>query len=353
MSVGLLAITLLLRWSENWGVRGEVAAPEIGLDIVVSSRGTLLPARVVHARSRLHEAIVAGERILVEADDAPAGLRAASFGADHEIADYRNFAIAEGRGAVEEMLAWLVARPVPSICILGTSGDVSPDGASAKASFDEVLEELGAQARPHDQSPCSWAYIGVRLEAGWVPLAESYSESSGVVLLFTVGRDLRAYADHTADFVVSHLGGVQEIPMERDATRGWVAGRVDRHRASVGEVERPGLLFDPEEAEGGVASIGWDAVRLGVRPYLSTQLAFPERAEPGGRSAVCEVWVDGVVVKTRELMDGASWASWAVDLGAYARKTIRLELRTRSRMAEGVNMPAVVWGAPQLRWRAE
>jgi len=357
MAMGLLAVTLLLRWGEDRVWKQDVTFPERGLDVVVASRGTLLPARDVAGRGGLHEAIVAGERILVEESAAPAGLRAACFGPDLEVADVQSFALSSEPGAAKAFAAWLEGLPVPSICILGTSGDLRPVDEGGTARVDAALERLGATARPHHDAPASWAYLGVLLERGFVRLAESYSRDSGVVMLFTIRPELRAYAGFEGEFTESHIRGAQKVALERDVERGRIEGEVRVESERVGGVPRTGLAFDPPDGpgtvmspEGARASIAWDRVRLGREPYLVSHLAFPERGGLAERSAVCEVWVDGTPVARREVGDGEGWKLWAVDLGAFAERTVDLELRTLSRMARGRRAPVCLWGQPKLLW---
>jgi len=357
MAMGLLAVTLLLRWGEGRVWRQEVSFPERGLDVVVSSRGALLPARDVAGRGGLYEAIVAGERILVEEGSAPPGLRAACFGPDLEIADVRSFGLSSEPEAAQAFAAWLEELPVPSICILGSSGDLRPVGEGGSARVDAALERLGATARPHHDAPASWAYLGVLLESGFCRLSEVYSRDSGVVLLFTVRPELRSYEGFEGEYTESHIGGPQEVALERDLQRGRIEGAVRLQTETVGGVARAGLAFDPPDGPGSgsapgeaQASIAWGRVRLGREPFLVSHLAFPETGGSGGRSAVCEVWVDGARVARRELGEGEGWKLWPVDLGAFEGRIVELELRVRSRMARGKRTPVCLWGQPRLLW---
>jgi hypothetical protein len=352
MSIGLLVITLLLRASEELPTESELSRPETGLDIVVSARGPLLPPRVLLDRSGLYEAIVAGERILVEEGDAPSGIRAACFGSDLEITDYSNFPLSSSAQATEAFVDWIAARAIPSICILGSSGRIQPLSEEEETRLARVCEQLGAQARPFGSTPASWAYIGVRLASGWVPLAEAYSEKTGVVLLFTVAPQLERYRDHRGEFLVEGSHGPQVVELERELPyaekQASAVGLSLDGRA--GGIRRAGLIFRPQGAQEEAVSVVWKAVRLGTGAYFQTYLGFPGRGPRGSRSATCELRIDDRLIASREVDDTSGWVRWPVDLRSFSNSTVRLELRARTRLASAEGKPAVLWGEPRLHW---
>jgi len=349
LSVTLLAVTVLLRLGDRLTTRTEHTRPEAGLDLVLAARGPLLPPRRVGIRSELYEAIVAGDRILVENQDAPPGLRVATLGSRLELVDYRSFDVRSGEDEAEAFRRWIVGAPVPSVCAVTSSGTIAPADERARESLEEARSALGARARPFDETPCSWAFMAVRLRSGWVPLAEVYSVETGVVMPFTIAPDLARYASHRADLLVMEAHGPQTVDLGRELVHA-VRRDADVVRGDdtpVGGVPRSGLLFRRGAADGG--AIEWRDVYLGSAPVFATYLGIPDGAHGAGSPTVCEVHVNGEVIARKRVDPGTNaWTDWRVDLARFSDSEITLTLQAKP--SSGTRPAPVAWAEARLAW---
>ena len=67
--------------------------------------------------------------------------------------------------------------------------------------LDQLLDDLGAHARPFEEETSSWAMIGLRRPGRWINLAEGFSTDQGISLAFTMGHNWAAYDQHRTEYV--------------------------------------------------------------------------------------------------------------------------------------------------------
>ena len=368
LAIGLLVVAIFLRTGELWGQGQLSKPPESGLDVFVSARGTLLPPRLVHGREGQYEAIVAGDRILSEDREGTPGIRVARFGADLEFQEYRNFPVGEEDAATESFARWIQKDEGPGLYVLSSSGRITPQDEEARFQIGKLGEHLGWKAPAFEDSPSSWAWIGVKLADRWVSLAESFSRDTGCVLLFTVDADLEAYRNHRGELNATETLGAQVVDLDRDVSRGRIRGRVRALlETKVGEQSLPGILFSRDESlpiGGNSPRIVWDEVFLGANAFFQTRLGcFNSKArrvtkpgEPREPVAFLVLRVDGEVVARRGLTEPGKFENWAGDLRRFSNSTVSLEIgvwfdpEVFGRDEDGGSRGSFVLAQPRLHW---
>jgi hypothetical protein len=347
----LLALTLALNHARALFSRApaEPRLADRALEIVAGAKGPLLPAaRIGTGPERVGEAIRLGDRTLV--GTGRPGLRAAFLAPDFALSAERCYDVAGSREEARALRAAVEEVEPGTLLVLASSGRLEPEGNEPRPELEDALARLGARARPGTSTPESWALIALRLDGGWVPLAEGYSRDSGVALAFVVGADLDSYAGFRGDFALVRAGAREEVSLEDELEHASSrSAGVALAPAGIVQGQRmAGIRVPPAEAEGATRAgrIGWSGVEIGPGSWLVAWLGLEDVASAGSDGVACEVRVDGEVLERRLVQPGARWKVLEVDLRAFAGRRVELELAVDPR--ESAAGDAALWGWPRL-----
>lgn len=356
LAVVLLALTLTLNNARAWfSPPGTRRLADHALEVVVGAKGPLLPAaRIGTGPERIGEAMRFGDRTLV--GTGRAGLRAAFLGPDFELRSERCFDVAGSLDDARALHNAVEDAEIGTLLALASSGRLEPAGdESPRVELERALVALGARARPGRATPESWALLALRLEQGWVPLAESYSRASGVALAFVVGPELESYADFQGDFADARAGARDEVDLEEELRHAsLLTSRVELARAGTVQGQRMASILvppAPEQSPGQVHDAGrgrlvWSGVELGADSWLVAWLGLQDGASEGSDGVAFEVRVDGEVVQRKSVPPGGRWRPWQVDLRAFAGRRVELELAVDPLLS--ATGDAALWGWPKL-----
>lgn len=348
-----LALTMALNHAralfpeETLGGAGGLA--DRALDIEVGARGALLPA-AAPGGERVADSMRLGERTLPAAGRI--GLRAAVLGRGFELLHERAYDVAHSREDGRALVAALAGVRPGETLVLASSGRLEPAGGLGPTpELESALQHLGARARPGSATPESWALIAVRLERGWIPLAEAYSRDSGVALAFTLAPDLERYTDFHGDFALVRAPARSEIYLEEELQHAHVRspGVELVHGRTVLGRPLDGILVAPRRAADGSlapARLSWSDVTLGPGSGLVTWIGLADGAAAGSDGARFEVRVDGQSVYAQDVLLGAPWRVVQVDLRPFAGRSVELELRVDPGPSDGGD--AALFGRPVL-----
>ncbi|MSR61824.1 MAG: hypothetical protein EXS08_05200 [Planctomycetes bacterium] len=329
LALVLLLLTLALNQSRRLFPRpsGPAALADRALELVAGAKGTLLPAaRIGSGPERIASAIRLGERTLPFGGE---GLFAAFVGADDEIRVTRSFDLAHAPLAVGELAEALEQAEFGELLVLISGGRCAPAEAQ-REELARVLLTLGARAPLGSARPESWALLALRLEAGWVPLAEGYSRDEGVALAFVLGADREAYADFRCERVFVPGGARSEMALEDELAQATLCSEGVEFALERTVLGRPlaGLLVPPRtDADGRAqrARVVWADVPIGAGAGILAWVGLADGAEVGD-GALCEVRVDGQLVQSLRVLPGAPWKVLLADLQPFARRRVTLEL---------------------------
>lgn len=349
----LLALTLALNHGHALFSKGPADArlADAAMEIVIGAKGPLLPAAPLGTGpERIGEAIRLGDRTLV--GTGASGIRAAFLGSDFALRAERCFDVARSQEDARALRAAVEEAEWGEILVLASSGRLEPEqDESASTELDQALALLGARARVGTATPESWALLALRLEQGWVPLAEGYSRDSGVALSFVLALDLESHANFEPDLVLVRAGERSEVFLEEELHHASLRTMgVELARTGlVGGRRMAGILLPPIADPQGGASPGrliWSDVELGTQSGLIVWLGLADGASDGSDGATCEVRVDGETVAQRVVLPEAPWRVLQVDLKRFGGRKVDLELRVDpGQTARG---DAVLWGRPML-----
>jgi hypothetical protein len=324
------------------------------LEVVIGAKGPLLSAaRIGTGPERIGEAIRLGDRTLVGAGRA--GLRAAFLGPDFALRSERCFDVAGSLDDARALRAAVEDAELGALLVLASSGRLEPEGDERpRTELERTLALLGARARPGRATPESWAILALRLEQGWVPLAEGYSREAGVALAFVVGPELEAYADFHGDFAEVCAGERDEVDLESELRYASLCTpRVELARAGTVQGQHmSGILLPPAPEREGTARRGrlvWSGVELGANSWLVAWLGFEDGASADSDGVAFEVRIDGelATATARKIVrPGGRWKAWQVDLRAFAGRRVELELAVDP--LASASGDAALWGWPKL-----
>ncbi len=353
LSIVCLVLTLALNEARTLFPRagGDGQLADRALEILVGAKGPLLPAaKLAGEQERVGEVIRFGDRTLPGAGRV--GLRTAFLGRALALRAERCFDVAHSRDDVRALAEAVAAAEPGELLVLASSGRLEPtDGAGAPPELDSVLARLGAHARPGAATPESWALIALRLERGWVPLAEGYSRDSGVALAFTLSSDLERYAGYRGDFARVRAPAQSEVYLEEELQH--ASARTSGVQLAPGRtvLGRPldGILVPPQRADDGRLAAGrvsWNEVALGPGSGLVTWVGLADGASAGSDGVVFELRIDGELVHSQPVLPGAAWKVAQVDLRRFAGRSVTLELAVEPRQDETGD--AALFGRPVL-----
>lgn len=331
LSLVLLALTLALNHARDLttAARPERTLADRALEIVAGAKGPMLPAaRIGTGPARIGEAIRLGDRTL--AGTGSEGLRAAFLAPDFALRAQRCFEVARSPDDARALRAAVEDSEEGTVLVLASSGRLEPVTPGAQSSdLERTLALLGARARPGSATPESWALIALRLERGWIPLAEGYSRESGVALAFVLAPELESYADFHGDFARVRAGERSEVDLEDELEHAALrTSGIQRARPAIVHGQPMTGIRLPPDRTGGTGRLVWSGVALGPGSGLVTWLGLEDGASADSDGVAVEVRVDGELVKPgrRLVQPGARWRRLAIDLGAYAGRRVELEL---------------------------
>jgi hypothetical protein len=358
LAVTLLALVVLLEVMGSWlGTGAEARTPTSeAVHVVAASRGTLHTPGTYGGEEALGNVIQIEETNL-SFPGAPPGLRLAELDAALELREHVLFDTAGSDADAAAFARRVGEAPIGAVFLLATMGEIAPsteapDARARAALLGDAAAALGAETRPFEASPASWALLAVRLDAGWVKLAEVFSTEIGVVLAFTLDPDLERYEGFDGETLVRRAAG-NEILLYRTLDAAESRPRaVFKYRMKVGGLPGAAIYAPlPEVDRRAESSVRWEALELGAAPVFRCKIGLRDDAWDRSDGAVFEVLVDGEVVGSRSIgVDGPpdppAWEPWEIDLAAFAGRRVSFELRVDSH-GHGLGDLAL-WGEPVL-----
>lgn len=329
LSLVLLALVLAIQRARALisGAGREPRLADRALEIVAGAKGPLLPAAEIGTGpERIGEAIRLGDRTLVGTGSQ--GLRAAFLGRDLGLLEQRCFDVARSPDDARALRAAVEDSGWGTVLVLASSGRLEPEPGVSPKELERTLELLGARARAGTATPESWALLALRLERGWVPLAEAYSQDSGVALAFVLAPDLESYAGFRGDFARVRASERREVELEAELAHATLRTKGIQlvRSASVQGQPMAAIRLPPERATGTRGRLAWSGVPLGRGSWLVTWLGLEDGSCLDSDGVAIEVRVDGELVKRREVEPGARWRRLQVYLGEHAGRSVELEL---------------------------
>lgn len=338
LAVVLLLLTLALNQSRALfrPPRPHDALADRALEILIGAKGPLLPAaRMGAGTERMGEAVRLGERTLV--GTGRPGLRSAWLGPDFELRAERCYDVAHSPDDARALFAAVEAADAGTVLVLASSGRLEPEGdVLPPAELERALVQLGARARPGSATPESWALLALRLDDGWVPLAEGYSRDSGVVLAFVLAPDLESYAGFRGDLALVRAAGEErEVFLEEELQHASVrtAGVALVRERRVRGRPMAGILVPPPENTGKSAGsvtergrLAWQGIELDPGSGLLVWPGLVDGASEGSNGVVLEVRVDGELVRAATVLPGELPRAQQFDLRRFAGRRVELEL---------------------------
>jgi hypothetical protein len=352
LSVILLALTLALNGSRALfsGAQPEPRLADRALEIVAGAKGPMLPlARIGSGPERIGEAIRLGDRTLVGTGSQ--GLRAAFLAPDFGLRAEQCFDVARSEDDARALREAVEDSGNGTILVLASSGRLARDGpGDPSPELERTLALLGARARPGAATPESWALLALRLDRGWIPLAEGYSRDSGVALAFVLSPELESYADFRGDFARMRAGERDEVDLEAELEHATLrTGGIQRARpARVQGQPMTGIRLPPDGRSGARGRLAWSGVPLGAESWLIAWLGLEDGASAGSDGVALEVRVDGELVARgrRVVQPGVRWRRLEIDLAAFAGRRVELELDVDP--LESATGDALLLGWPKL-----
>ena len=348
MAVVLLALTLALNRSRALLVssRPPPVLADRALEIIAGAKGPMLPAaHVGSGPETIGEAIRLGDRTFVATRRD--GLRALFLGADFTVRSERCYDVGHSAEDARALRAAAEEAEEGTVLVLASSGRIEPEGGgAARDELERTLALLGARAQPGTATPESWAMLVLRLERGWVPLAESYSRDSGVALAFVLAPELESYADFAGDLALVRAGRI-EIDLESElayASR-RTAGIEPVRDATVQGQHMSGILLPPD-VQGGTAGQGrlaWSGIEIGTGSWFVAWLGLQDGTSTGSDGVTFELRVDGEVAERRPVQPGARWRVLSVPLKAFAGRKVDIELAVDARASAAGDSLLVGW----------
>lgn len=330
LSLVLLALTLALNHARALfsGAQPERNLADRALEIVIGAKGPLLPAaRIGSGPERIGEAIRLGDRTLVGRGSS--GLRAAFLGSDFAVLRERCFDVAHSLEDARALRTAVEDSGTGTVLVLASSGRLEPnDPGASSPELARTLALLGARAQPGAATPESWAMLALRLDRGWVPLAEGYSRDSGVALAFVLGPDLESYADFRGDFALVRALERCEVDLEAELQHASLrTSGVQRVRPAIVQGQSmTGIRLAPEPKTGGRGRLVWSGVVLGDESWLIVWLGLEDGTSADSDGVAIEVRIDGELVKRKVVQAGVRWKVLRVPLSAFAGRSVELEL---------------------------
>lgn len=232
------------------------------------------------------------------------------------------------------------ARP-GTVLAMGVYRVASPpldDSSGRRERLDERFRALGAERPPTQDPKASWAYLCVRDEQGWRPIAEAQSTTRGVVLARTIGDDPLRTPSVTPTVRIDEwreISLIDRFPQASYVTEGFTEVHRPSNAVSGGSLDA--IFAHPPYGERGRElgfkenRLAWDGFAIPRNAMFQCQLGIRSYARPNSDGVVFQLLVNGVLVAEREHgtrpFDPDTWVPWSVDLARYGGQSVRLELR--------------------------
>ncbi|MCH8270692.1 MAG: hypothetical protein IH985_05725 [Planctomycetes bacterium] len=272
----------------------------------------------------------------------------------------RSFDLAESEDDLRAFGAFCDSARPGTVLAMGVYYVASPrldDQSGRRQRLEERFRALGAQRPPTEDPKASWAYLCVRDERGWRPIAEAQSTTRGIVLARTIGDDpLRTLplmmTVHIDRWVEISL--IDRFPQASYVTEGFT--EIHRPSNAVSGAPLDAIFAHPPYGERGRElgftenRLAWDGFAIPRNAMFQCQLGIRSYARPNSDGVVFQLLVNGVLIAQREHgtrpFDPDTWVPWSVDLARYGGQSVRLELRVGP--VGTVDSDHALWGNPTI-----
>ncbi|MCH7791997.1 MAG: hypothetical protein IID31_06930 [Planctomycetes bacterium] len=272
----------------------------------------------------------------------------------------RSFDLAESEDDLRAFGAFCDSARPGTVLAMGVYYVASPrldDQSGRRQRLEERFRALGAQRPPTEDPKASWAYLCVRDERGWRPIAEAQSTTRGIVLARTIGHDPLRTASLTPTVRIDRWDEISLIDRFTQAsyvTEGFT--EIRRPSNAVGGGPLDAIFAHPPYGERGRKlgfaenRLAWDGFAIPRNAMFQCQLGIRSYARPNSDGVVFQLLVNGVLIAEREHgtrpFDPDTWVPWSVDLARYGGQSVRLELRVGP--VGKVDSDHALWGDPMI-----
>jgi hypothetical protein len=354
----LLTVAALIRLP-SWSAHDATPlAADSFTDLSLLSTGKTF-TRAVLGQRRFVAGMLFNERML-EHDRQRDALMAVVLDSDHEVASTHTFDLANTPADIASFLELLQTVKEDHVLCLAVNRSIYLEGNEALAPFIPEIagyfKGIGAAFTPWKDPACSWILLTLKSRKQWRPLAEYYSDYTGMTLNYSLNKNHRMYSGQPVErLAYVHPSGPQPFHLldHLEAASVLSPYAIFIPADSLAYPRRDALFIPPRplppnEAEEVEKRISWKQFRLGKQAKLIAGVSAI--TEPGKRAAdvTCRILVNDeeLVSKTITSTDIAqhSWTDITADLSSYADQTVTLTL-----MADHSSFfPGVYWGEPQL-----
>ena len=277
-----------------------------------------------------------------------------------QVGELHSFNLAHSNEAIDSFGEFCEQTRSGTVLAMGVHQVASPpldDTTDHRARLDAVFRRLGARLPPTENPRASWAYLCVRGEDGWMPIAEAQSPTRGVSLarmLSTDPTDLKAIPptlmiDNRRE--ISLIGWfdrasyvTKDFTHVRRPDNSINGGPLDSIFAHPPYGEKARLLEHKDNR------LVWEGFQIPEQATFVTQLGISSWARAGSNGVIYHLLIDGEDVASRTLgtrpSDPDIWVSWKVDLSRFGGRTVRLELRVSPN--GNIDSDHSVWGDPTI-----
>ncbi len=282
-----------------------------------------------------------------------------------------NFQLADSEQEIARFEAFCGSAKPGTVLAMGVYRTASPsvdDTSAGRATLEQLFASLGAQRPPTAVHNASWAFLCVRTETGWTPIAEAVSTTKGVHLARTLNTstlgltqannpprkasllidewDEVSFIDRFAQATL--VTGTTQFTAVRRASNNVAGGTLDAIFAHPPYGELRKTLGHPENR------LAWDAIDIPDGGLFQAQLGIASWAVPKSDGVVFQVVIDDLLVASKGVgiapFSPDTWVPWTVDLSAYWGQTVRFELRVAPNASP--NADHALWGDPIIQYPA-
>lgn len=276
------------------------------------------------------------------------------------VGELHSFNLAHSIDAIDSFSEFCEQTRPGTVLAMGVHQVASPsldDTSGRRDRLDAVFRQLGARLPPTVNPRASWAYLCVRGEDGWMPIAEAQSPTRGVSLARMLSTDPADLEAIPPTLMVDNLREISLISWFDRAsyvTKDFTHVRRPDNSISGGPLDsifaHPPYGDKAKLLEHKDNRLAWDDFQIPEQATFITQLGISSWARAESDGVVYHLFIDGEEVASRTLGTSPSepetWVSWKVDLSRFGGRTVRLELRVS---ANGhVYSDQSVWGDPTI-----
>lgn len=280
---------------------------------------------------------------------------------DHgRVGELHSFNLAHSSEAIDSFDEFCEQARPGTVLAMGIHQVASPpldDTSGRRDRLDAVFRRLGARLPPTENPRASWAYLCVRGDNGWKPIAEAQSPTRGVSLarmLSTVPADLEAIPPTLMIDTRREISLISWFDRASYVTEGFTHVRRRDYSISGGPLDsifaQPPYGDKARLLEHDDNRLAWDGFQIPQQATFITQLGISYWARAKSDGVIYHLFIDGEEIASRALgtrpSDLDTWVSWKVDLSRFGGRTVRLELRVS---ANGTTYSDLsVWGDPTI-----